>query len=238
MDYFDVNFEMSTNIYYQAIKPYITGETKSCSYCDKIDELIIYRGKHFYITLAIGSYMAGYIQLCSYKHRTSVTGLYKDEYGEFEMLSEVIRRSFYRAYGNYGICFEHGQAGTCLWRENHVNSLCHHMHIHFLPVVIDIHDDIKKLYPNFIVVHNLEEMVKFRQDVLCAEPYLFFSIVPENGYMYNIAGCEVPRQFLRRCISEKLGILEKADWQEYPGIEYFNQTIKDLSKIIREEVIK
>ncbi|MDR2535774.1 MAG: hypothetical protein LBD29_07055 [Treponema sp.] len=224
--------------FYEAIKPYIIGDSPSCSYCDRIDPLIIYRGRHFYVTAAIGAYVHGYIQLCSYQHRTSATGILASEREEFQKLFQAIRNTFMNVYGNYGIAFEHGQAGTCLWRENHITSLCHHMHIHFLPVVLDIHGEIVSRFNNFTTVKNIYDMVKIRQKILCGEQYLFFSPTPDKGYMYNVAGLDVPRQFLRRCVAEKLGIQEKADWQEHPGTQFFEQTISDLSKPIVEEMNK
>ena len=226
------------NIYYQAIKPYITGESASCSYCDRIEPLIIYHGRHFYITVAIGAYMPGYIQLCSYKHRTSVTGILPVEREEFNFLSVTIRNSFKSVYGNYGIGFEHGQAGTCLWKENHINSLCHHMHVHYLPSTINIHDDIASIFYNYTEVSDIYDMVKFRENVLCGNPYLYFSPTPDKGYMYNVTGLDVPRQYLRSCVANKLGISEKADWQKYPGDEYYEQTIKVLSDSIAKEMNK
>jgi len=226
------------NIYYKAITPYITGGSASCSYCDRIEPLIIYYGRHFYITVAIGAFMPGYIQLCSYKHRTSATGVLPVEREEFTLLSAAIRNSFKIVYGNYGIGFEHGQAGTCLWKENYINSLCHHMHIHYLPTEINIHDIITSDFYEYIEVSNIYDMVKVRKDVLCGNPYLYFSHTPDKGYMYNVAGLDVPRQYLRKCVANKLGIPEKYDWLKYPGDEYFEQTIKELSEPIAKEMKK
>lgn len=224
------------NSFYQAISPYILGNSKSCSYCDRIDPLILYYGKSFYVTVAIGAYMAGYIQLCSYRHRTSATGILPEEHDEFRQLSKAIRKSFFSIYGNYGIGFEHGQAGTCLWTENHIHSLCHHMHIHYLPVEIDIHETIANFFPEYKIVTDIDEMVRIRQELLHGAPYLYFSPSPEKGYMYSVSNQSVPRQFLRRCVAERLGIAEKADWLEYPGIEFYEQTIKDLSSSITKEM--
>jgi diadenosine tetraphosphate (Ap4A) HIT family hydrolase len=226
----------NNNIFYEVIKPYITGDIKSCSYCDKLEPLILYYGKHFYVTVAIGAYMPGYIQLCSYQHRTSATGILPVEREEFQRLSNAIRNSFMKVYGNYGIGFEHGQAGTCMWRENYINSLCHHMHVHFLPAIIDIHEDILARFNDFTEVRSIDDMIKIRQEVLCGRPYLYFSLKPNKGCMYNVANLDVPRQFLRKCVADKLGIPQKADWQEYPGVEHYEQTIRELSKPIAKEM--
>ncbi len=227
---------MNEKQYLESIAPYLSGEPESCSYCDKIKHLIIYHGDYFYITVAIGSYMPGYIQLCSYMHRTSVAGILPTEYREYEVLTKAIRISFSKVYGIPGIAFEHGQAGTCLWTSNYVTDLCHHMHVHYLPVEIDIHNEISNRFPDYYEVHCIADMVKIRQDVLCSNQYLFFSPHPNSGYMYNVTGMDVPRQFLRRCVAEKLDMIGKADWQSYPGVEFYEQTINELRDVIRETV--
>jgi hypothetical protein len=227
---------MNEKLFYDAIEPYIIGKTNLCSYCEKIKPLIIYYGEHFYITAAIGAFMPGYIQLCSYMHRTSATGILPQECEELEILTNAIRQSFFKVYGNYGISFEHGQAGSCLWKDNFINDLCHHMHIHYMPHEINIHDDIIANFSDYFEVKDIYDMRKIRQDVLCADQYLYFSPQPKIGYMYKIAGLDVPRQFLRRCVAKKLGMVERADWQEYPGVEFFNKTINDLKDVIVSEV--
>ena len=229
---------MGSKVFRKAIEPYITEERQTCSYCDIIDSLVLYRGTHFYVTAAIGSYMPGYVQLCSYQHRTSATGIRLNEYTEFMHLSQVIRRCFSKTYGNSGICFEHGQAGTCLWTENNASSLCHHMHIHFVPARMDIHKKIADSFPTYFTVSDIAEMVKIRTEVLQGGPYLYFSNNQEFGYMYDVSGREVPRQFLRRCVSEELEITHRADWKQYPGVEFFAQTISDLSQMISIEATR
>jgi hypothetical protein len=227
---------MDEKLFHEAIKPYTMGETNSCSYCDRIKSLIVYYGEHFYITAGIGAFMPGYIQLCSYMHRTSATGILAQEREELEILTNAIRKSFFKVYGNYGISFEHGQAGSCLWTSNFINDLCHHMHIHYVPCEINIHDDITANFPDYFEVKNIYDMMKIRQNVLCADQYLYFSPQPKIGYMYKVSGLDVPRQFLRRCVAEKLGMAERADWQTYPGVEFFDKTINDLKDVIASGV--
>ena len=222
--------------YYDCIHPYITYQKNTCSYCDRLDPLIIYYGSSFYITVAIGAYVPGYIQLCSYEHRTSATGILPSECEEFEILLKAIRNSFMKVYGTYGICFEHGQAGSCLWTENHVNSLCHHMHIHCLPVTVNAHQEISSRFPDFNKVENIYEMIEVRKDILKGGSYLYFSPNPEEQYMYNVTNQDVPRQYLRSCIASLIGIPEKADWIKFPGVEYYESTINLLKKAIEEEL--
>lgn len=223
------------NYYFSIVKPYITGKAKSCSYCNKLTPLIILETRFFYITAAIGSYIEGYIQLCAKAHRTAATGVASYERNELEIMKALINDSYKEAYGTDGIAFEHGQAGSCLWGEDYLknmSSLCHHMHIHYLPIKIDINNEIMALFPERYEVKDIYDMLKVRSEILSAEQYLYFQKGYKNGFMYNVNNKQVPRQFLRRCIAEKLKIPEKANWSVYPGVEFFDKTINKLKPIM------
>lgn len=211
----------------RVIEPYLTGRATTCSYCDKLDELILYEGDHFYITNAIGAFVPGYIQLCAKNHRTAATGVESYEIRELVFLKTAIRTAYKEVYGNSGIAFEHGQAGSCLWgpeAAKNETSLCHHMHIHFIPQKIDLHAAIAELCPQFFEVKSHFDMLDVRNQELDADQYLYFEPEDNRGYMYSVAGCDIPRQFLRRCAAEALGFPERADWQTYPGVEFYAST--------------
>ncbi len=61
--------------------------------------------------------------------------------------------------------------GCC---EKNMVSLCHHMHIHYLPVKIDINPEIKKLFDEVYEVNDIYDMTKIRTEVLHTEQYLYF----------------------------------------------------------------
>ena len=222
---------MDNDEVYRAIEPYLTGRATTCSYCDKLDELIIYEGDYFYITNAIGAFVPGCIQLCAKSHRTAATGVESYEIQELVLLKAAIREAFEETYGNSGIAFEHGQAGSCLWgrdAEKNEASLCHHMHIHYIPRRIDIHAEIAELCPQYYEVQSHLDMLEVRNEKLEAEQYLYFEPESNKGYMYSVSGCNIPRQFLRSCVAKALGIPERADWQAYPGVEFYDTTRQAL----------
>ena len=76
--------------YNNAIRPYISGTSQECSYCKKINELILFEGKHTYITLVIGSFVEGYLQVCSRHHRTAATGLSTLETQELVKMKKIV----------------------------------------------------------------------------------------------------------------------------------------------------
>lgn len=229
---------MMTEIEYKRIiNPYIKREIKTCSYCDRLDPLILLDGKYLYVTIAIGSMVEGYLQICAKKHRTAITGLIEEEREEFEKLKEIVFLSYQEVYQTHGIAFEHGQAGSCLWDEDeylcNMASWCHHMHTHCVPVSVNIHNRVKELFPHFYMVKDAEEMLKIRKNILKAEQYLYFQPEAGNGYMYNVEGKTVPRQFLRTCVAEELKMLDRADWAVYPGIHYFELTRQKLQPVLQ-----
>jgi len=227
-----------------AIEPYITGKAETCSYCDHLDPLILQEGLYTYITLAIGQIVEGYLQICAQKHRTAATGLYEHETLELVKMKEIVRDAYEEIYGNRGIAFEHGKAGSCLWgleRMKNMHDLCHHTHIHFAPVTVDIRERIRQYVPEEIVVNRMEDLKEFRQDELRGDSYLYFEDVNEVGYVYPVNERPIPRQFLRTCVAEELGIPEKADWITYPGEEYFQigkDKLQPVLKRLYEEKVK
>lgn len=227
-----------------AIRPYISGMAESCSYCDRIEPLILQKGFYTYITLAIGQIVEGYLQVCASSHRTSATGLYTHETQELVMMKAIIRKAYEEVYGNKGVAFEHGEAGSCLWGEDkmkNMRNLCHHTHIHFIPVVVDIRYQIKKYLPDEIKINSILELKSIRETELKGDSYLYFENVDEVGYVYPVNNRPIPRQFLRTCIAEELGVPEKSDWITYPGEEYFylgKNKLKPVLEKLYNQLIK
>lgn len=228
---------MTPSEYHALIDPYINRKVSRCSYCARLEPLILLKGKHIYVTIAIGSFVEGYLQICANKHRTGATGLTLEEQEEFELMKQIVFETYKAIYGVHGIAFEHGQAGSCLWTKdeyiNNVSSWCHHMHTHCVPVSINVHNRIIARFPEFYEVSCVKDMIKVRTKILHSKPYLFFQPESGNGYMYNVEGIKVPSQFLRTCVAKELGIPEMADWAQYPGIEHYNKTKEKLQPILR-----
>lgn len=219
------------------IDPYLKGTASTCSYCDHLSPLILQEGIHTYITMAIGQIVEGYLQVCSQQHRTAATGLHQHEIPEMEKMKRIIRESYERIYKTRGIAFEHGKAGSCLWMDDQIGhkfDLCYHTHIHFVPVEIDIRDGIKKILPREIIIHDFNELKSFRTEELGNDSYLYFEDSREIGYAYPVNDEEIPRQFLRKLVATAIGLPERANWVEYPGIEYFEIIKNKLGPVIRE----
>jgi hypothetical protein len=156
---------------------------------------------------------------------------------ELEKMKEIVRRAYQKVYGTRGVSFEHGKAGSCLWGiQTHKNmkDLCHHCHIHFLPREIDIRDRIKQYLSEEIIVKNINELKIVRKEILEAQPYLYFEDSENIGYVYPVEDQSIPRQFLRTCVAEELGIPHLADWITYPGVEHFSHGKEKLQPVLEE----
>lgn len=221
--------------YYDSIRPYLEGKILSCSYCDHLSRLILLEGKHTYITLAIGQMTEGYLQICANQHRTGITGLRKEEAKELVLMKEIVRGAYKLAYGTPGIAFEHGKAGACHWGDTisaKMNDLCHHAHIHYVPIEVDIRPQIEAVLGAGIVVGSVWEM-RSLPGVQKGNPYLYFEDNECVGYVYPVADeRRIPRQFLRKCVAEAMGAGDRWDWKKYPGIELFSAGREKLQEIL------
>ncbi|MCK5217757.1 MAG: hypothetical protein KAJ93_08210 [Methanosarcinales archaeon] len=230
-----MNFSTYTQNCLSLIDPYLKGEASTCSYCDHLDDLILQEGQHTYITIAIGQIVEGYLQVCSKEHRTAATGLNDNEANEMHQMKKIVRDAYKKVYGNNGIAFEHGKAGSCHWDENQEGNkydLCYHAHIHFVPVEIDIRYRIKEYIPAEIIINSMEELKDFRTYELGNDSYLYYEDSNEVGYVYPVNDENIPRQFLRSCVAKELNIPDRANWIKYPGSEYFEKTKTKLGPVI------
>lgn len=218
------------------IAPYLNGAVDTCSYCDHLDTLILQEGLYTYITIAIGQIIEGYLQICSQKHRTAATGLYAHEAEEMIKMKKIVRDAYETVYGNRGVAFEHGKAGSCLWTEEEIGNkydLCYHAHIHFIPAIIDIRYLIKEYISTEIKIYDYKELREFRKSELGNDSYLYFEDSDEIGYVYPVNDEDIPRQFLRKCVASELSVPDRANWIKYPGARYFEITKKKLHPVIK-----
>lgn len=221
----------------RAIAPYTSGNSTTCSYCDVIDELVLLMGPRTYVTIAIGQFMEGYLQVCSRRHRISLTGLNPDEMAEFWFMKGLVRDVLERAYAAGVVGFEHGRAGSCmspLERASVVTDLCHHAHFHLLPQDIDIRPEIRAICEREHVVTGTKEFQRLKDRELGANPYLYYEAADGKGHVFIVAEARVPRQFLRATVARKIGLAGKGDWMLYPGVEYFEPTRRRLMPILIE----
>ena len=219
--------EWKIDDYDGVIAPYVTGAAKTCSYCDQLQPLILLEGPHTTVNLAIGHMVPGYVQVCSRSHTVSSAELRSDAAEEFDFIADIIRRTFERVYGTLGIAFEHGKAGACLWRKGDLEALrdlCHHAHVHFVPLNVDLLPRIASGIKTYLRIEKWRDLGVLRQDVLTSGAYLYYDDV-RSAYVFPVASTHNLRpQFLRTCLAEALGRPEIADWRAYTGTELFAET--------------
>lgn len=230
--------EITQEQFRTAITPYVSGSAKTCSYCDLIEELVLLMGPRTYVTIAIGQFMEGYLQICTRKHRISLSGLRPDEIQEFWFIKGIVRDTLESAYATGVVGFEHGRAGSCmspLERASVVTDLCHHTHFHLVPQVIDIRSEIRAMAEREYVVSNEREFQQLKDRELGAKPYLYYEDTDARGYVFVVEESRVPRQFLRSTVARRIGLAGKGDWMSYPGVEFFGPTRRRLMPLLIEK---
>jgi hypothetical protein len=217
--------------YDAVITPYITGAVATCSYCDRLTPLTLFEGPHTTVNLAIGHMVSGYVQVCSRSHVVSAAELRSDAAAEFDFIADAVRHVFAEVYGTRGIVFEHGKAGACLWRAGDpvaLRDLCHHAHVHFVPLNVDLLPRIEAAGMPKIRVQAWSDVRTLREQLFTAGAYLYYAR-DRDAYVFPVSDAQALRpQFLRTCLAEELGQPMIGDWRAHPGTSLFNQTRAEL----------
>lgn len=225
--------------YEAVIAPYVEGTAKTCSYCDELAPLTLLEGQHTAVNLAIGHMVPGYIQVCSRSHVVSAAELRSDAAHEFDFVADAIRQVFVNVYGTRGIVFEHGKAGSCLWRAGDLEALrdlCHHAHVHFVPLNVDLLPRIETAGTPKIRVRQWSDVRSLREQVLTTGAYLYYAN-SRDAYVFPVASPQaLPRHFLRTCLAEELGQATIADWRAHTGASLFNRTREEIFAPLCEEL--
>ncbi len=111
------------------------------------------------------------------------------------------------------ISYEHGRAGSCLthnpWdQRRHVE--CHHFHLHFLPVQLDVHQPLSARYPatTFTRYDDIAELFARKGN------YIYFAPSTTEHRFYAVHEKEVPPHHMRTVIGHALGETGSCSWED------------------------
>jgi len=110
-------------------------------------------------------------------------------------------------------CYEHGRAGACHAHDPQDPSapVCHHFHLHVLPIELDIHGQLAQRLESWPVAGAEDILDLFYR----YGDYLYFRNAQGEARFYTaIGGWTVPPHYMRSLISEGLGKPELADWEQ------------------------
>lgn len=139
-------------------------------------------------------------------------------------LREHVEKIYETRYGRF-VRYEHGRAGSCTNVSG--TSECHHMHLHFLPILVDLHrlinDNITRYRIAFL---DLSDFYNTYGN------YLLTGNATDGYHFYNLSSVEkkLPSHYIRNKIANTIGCPQRANWEimSMAGSTYLDiKSIKD-----------
>jgi len=194
-----------------------------CIFCNldytKTENKKLEETKYFYITLALGSLVRGYVLIVSKNHINSMSELNKEEKKEYEFLLNKYRNIFKKVYKKYPIIFEHGTPNV---NEEKTSSSVIHAHTHIVNHSFKNEEKIIK-ENNFDKINSIYEINSNKN-------YILF--INELNELYLSTQFKNIKQLMRIEIAKDLNISYMYNWDKYHFKNNIILTIDDISKLI------
>lgn len=187
-----------------------------CPFCDisQFKEQLIAEVDGFYIIASLGQITnGGYVLLLPKKHISCMGALNKDQTVKSLWLSDKICTALVREF-NIAVSFLNFLSfPVTIFEHGIVGQTVKHAHLHFLPIVLNLTERIRKDFPK----SEIEELptmgnLKGRYDKeMC--PYLFWKNEQVSDWSRVCWNPPAPAQYLRTITAEALGRPERANWR-------------------------
>lgn len=198
----------------------LTDSLRTCKFCSKFSDVrntenihdsILLESGNFVVVPTYGSIVEGWVMIVSKHHYLSVgellfqNRLNSEIHHEFQKLKEAVIDKLRLSYNLNIAIFEHGPA-KCFEK---VGCGIDHLHLHVLPLEFNLLHE-ATLYKRFewLTVDDIHNPLTYFSK---GQPYLY---IQQNMKEYISTNHEIPSQFFRRVIANKLNIAEKFDWKE------------------------
>jgi inosine/xanthosine triphosphate pyrophosphatase family protein/diadenosine tetraphosphate (Ap4A) HIT family hydrolase len=196
--------------------------SKSSIYHDllgqKLPSRLIHATEHFFVFPPLGEFIEGGLLITTREHYLSMAHLPDRLYDELDRLMAETSEILQSHYGCDPLFFEHapvssGEKGTCC---------VDHAHLNVFPVQVEVHDRLKNKFP-FVEIGGMRQLSLMPQR---NHAYLFLQTNAGTRFVYD--SCIVPSQYIRKIITEELGMPERWHWREYLGLEELERTYAAL----------
>jgi len=140
----------------------------------------------------------------------------------FNHLRAYIEKIYKARYGGF-TCYEHGRAGSCMNVSG--ADACHHMHVHFLPISVDLHSLIGREITN-----NRLEWRYLSDWHNTYGHYLLTGNTTAGYHFYNLSSIdkELPPHYIRNKLASALDCTERANWEAMSIAESPHLDIKEV----------
>ena len=175
-----------------------------CVFCRSANSGL-WRGANFYVLLDIAPMMEGHLLICSADHYPSAADLSAEAATELDTICAWLRSLYLHEYGVF-TGFEHGRTGHCV-RLTPDEHICHHAHIHVLPLAADLAGRIRLSQPTNW--QDWRHVAELGEDLA---GYLVIDSTVSGRVFYPVTR-GLPPHYLRTEVGELIGAPERADWE-------------------------
>ena len=202
-----------------------------CPYCEEFEEgflrvegenlgnRILLETPDFVVFPTLGCFVEGYLLIATRVHYVGIGQMPSTLNQELEKIQKKVRDALSTIYGVSPVFFEHGSVST----EKCGGNSIFHAHLHALPVEVDVVGELSQRF-SCEPITDLARLQSIHSD---GSPYLFWENGNGSRFVFKVTS-EIPSQFLRQLIAEKLGIPKRWNWRTYPGLEEMKRTIGAL----------
>ncbi|MEU0479230.1 hypothetical protein ABZ260_08630 [Streptosporangium sp. NPDC006013] len=203
----------------------MTERIDGCVFCRDLDT-ILWRGEGLFALPDFAPLTTGHALICTVDHYPSAADLPKTLSQELDEVTERLRELYLNRFGAFTM-FEHGRTGHCL-RLNPAERICHHTHIHLLPLRGDL-----------VLASGLTQRTAWRcwSDVAAygcdTEGYAIIETTTSGRQFFPISH-ELMPHYLRSRAAELLGMPNNADWEQRVGLLANTELLKESRTILTE----
>lgn len=184
----------------------------SCFLCKVRDEYVVKIFENFILVIDPYPLHRGHVMIISKQHYGCTGELPGEHFEELETIYAKLKLTLQNTFPGF-ISYEHGRAGTCV--KNYQDMTCHHMHLHIVPVSVDLGDELSCRFPKSVTFEQLKEL----NDLFNSYGnYMLFFNGNNVGKFYVVQHNEVQPHLIRTLISHKLGRNDLSDWEHYTDI--------------------
>lgn len=204
-----------------------------CHFCDiqlhrerlLPEDEVLAESRRFYIKPALGHFCDGYCLINAKRHVTSFSFLDGESLHELTLVLTATVARLQSIYGRMSIAFEHGEVGG----RFHPGCCFEHAHLHVIPLPPEVSD---RVAFDFRVesLGRLEELVKYSET---RTPYLLYFDRHGQARVY-LVDRNLPSQFLRREICQRLETPDVWDWGVFP----FRERIEKFSRLYHAAAVQ
>src|SRR5207248_1284040 len=186
----------------------MTGTVAECVLCQP-SELTFWRGENLTVLLDPAPLVEGHTLISTSEHYPSAADIPGTVAAELDAACDWLRCLYEAEFGAYTL-FEHGRTGHCL-RRSPEERICHHMHVHVLPLPGDLTEEL-----------TLGQRARWSvwSDVAALGDEIDGYVVTETAgsgrYFYPVTRA-LPPHYLRTRAAGLAGDTGLADWEQAIG---------------------